>query len=203
MGASRSRRLRAAFAACGLVLAASAGRADQTGGGSLRGRGPGCPDHKACFEGFANRQHRLRTIVSGFRETRTVPGGTPVVTSGRFSWRAPGNPTWQVERGSSRSEGKPDAGAADLGPFADLARIFTSTDEYVGSRFDMVAGSGGPQTVRLVPRNKSATESIEVVDLEVDPSTGLVRSATVLERGGTQTRIELVEAEVDRPDPVR
>ena len=119
MGASRSRRLRAAIAACGLVLAASAGRADQTGGGSLRGRGPGCPDHKACFEGFANRQHRLRTIVSGFRETRTVPGGTPVVTSGRFSWRAPGNPTWQVERGSSRSEGKPDAGRGEFLRFED------------------------------------------------------------------------------------
>lgn len=139
----------------------------------------------------------MKTIVSGFRETRTVPGGAAVVTSGQFSWKSPGNPTWRFD---GREKG---ADPGDRPLFVELGRIFTSTDQYVGSRFDMVAGSGGPQTVHLVPRDKGASETIEGVDLDVDPPTGLVRSATVREKDGTTTRVELVEAAVDPPDPVR
>jgi len=192
---ARSSRLGAALAACAAILAASFAAADQTGGGSLRGRGPGCPDHQACFEGFAAKQRGVKTIVSGFRETRTAPGQAPVVVSGQFSWKSPGNPTWRFDR--------PEKGGGDQPLFVELGRLFTSTDQYVGGRFDRVAGSGGPQTVHLVPRDKGASETIDGIDLDVDPSTGLVRSATVLEKDGTTTRVELVEAAVDPPDPLR
>lgn len=194
--------MRAAVLSCALLVAGPA-VADQTRGGSLRGKGPGCPDHEACFEGFAAKQRKVTSIVSGFRETRAVPGQAPVVTSGRLVWRAPGNPSWEFEGGSKANgpgKGGDDGGSALL---AEIGRLFTSTDEFVSGRFDKVAGPGGPQTIRLVPRNKGASETIEGIDLEVDPSTGLVRSATVLEKGGARTRVELVEAAVDQPDPVR
>ncbi|MFM8408995.1 MAG: outer membrane lipoprotein carrier protein LolA [Alphaproteobacteria bacterium] len=193
----RSSRLGATIAAGAVLLLAAVSRADQTGGGSLRGHGPGCADHEACFEGFAAKQRKVKSIVSGFRETRSVPGQAPVVLSGQFSWRAPGNPNWQLDSGS---QGKAGAAASVLG---EIGRLFTSTDEFATGRFDRVAGPGGPQTIRLVPRNKGASETIEGIDLEVDPSTGLVRSATVFDKGGTRTRIELVEAALDQPDPVR
>ena len=223
MSTQRARRLGAAFGVIALLAGPDArpAFADAKGGPSVRNRGPGCADSRASFDGFAGKQRALRTISSGFRETRTLPGQQPVVASGRLTFKAPNLVRWEIDppdpfvvetQGGNTSAGKP-GNVQSVDPtamtptedlFRDLGILFTATEQYVGSRFDTTEGPDGPQTMRLVPRNRGKSETVETVDLEVDPSTGLLRRAVIHEKDGTRTEVQLIEAIRDQPvDPDR
>lgn len=185
-------------------------RGGPAAGASARRPPEPCGSGDACREAFGAKQRGIRSLAAGFRQTRVEPGKAPVVGSGRMSYTAPSTVRWELlepspfvveTKGASLSAGAPGSvkaiapGAATPTEalFGELGVLFTATDRYAQGRFDASEGDGGPQTLRLTPRS-ATPDGIASIEVELDPTTGILRRALIREKGGAYTEVALVEA---------
>ena len=172
-----------------------------------------CDSPSACFERFAALQHEIRTLSARFRQTKRIAlMREPLVSSGTLLFSAPDRIRWEVLQpeplvveiaGAKMRAGEPGkeesveaAGAAAV--FRDLGSIFTATAEYARTRFAIEAGTAGPDSFKLVPRDPTVSRTIASLELTIDPATGVLRRATIREANGDQTEIDLFDVQRNR-----
>lgn len=174
--------------------------------------GCGTPQH--CFARMTDAQRGVARIRAGFRQTKRVALLTdPLVSTGRFGFERPDRVRWEMVTpepliveiaGSTLRAGPPGAVAdVDAGPavglFRDLGGIFTGASDYAGEqRFTLAAGTSGPWSFVLTPRDPSVARVIRGIEIELDPASGGPRRVAITESGGDRTEIELLDVVVER-----
>lgn len=174
----------------------------------------GCGTPQQCFARMTDAQRGVARIRAGFRQTKRVALLTdPLVSTGRFTFERPDRVRWEMVTpepliveiaGSSLRAGPPGAVAdVDAGPavglFRDLGGIFAGASDYAGEeRFTLGAGTSGPWSFVLTPRDPSVARVIRGIDIELDSASGGPRRVAIIESGGDRTEIELLDVVVER-----
>lgn len=174
----------------------------------------GCGTPQQCFARMTDAQRGIARIRAGFRQTKRMALlTTPLVSTGRFTFERPDRVRWEMVTpepliveiaGSALRAGPPgavedvDAGPA-VGLFRDLGGIFAGASDYAGGqRFTLAAGTSGPWSFVLTPRDPSVARVIRGIEIELDPASGGPRRVAITESSDDRTEIELLDVVVER-----
>ena len=170
-----------------------------------------CATPRECFARMAAAQRTVASLHARFRQVKSIALlREPLVSTGELTYERPDRVRWEVKTpealvvemsGAELRAGPPgEVTAIDAGPaahlFGDLAALFTASEEYASTRFAIAAGSAGPGSFLLTPRDPTASQLIESIELETDAALRLPRRAVIREPGGDRTEIELLDVRV-------
>lgn len=179
---------------------------------------PTFSDSADSWQDMRNAFSKVKSIKTSFiQEKRMRILSRPIVSKGRFFYRAPGDLRWEydspirsvlllnegnVERFTWR-DGKysRDAGGSLEGLRFVLQDIsgWLAGDFVSSTTFTAELKPGSPDRIVLSPREESFTKFIQRVELTLAPTPGVLRSVEIVESQENSTYIEFQNVETNLP----